>query len=97
MQYSLLPPRRLSLVLVRMHLNRNFALASSSLLDSGLGNTGPSSGSRTLGSLHSRAHRSEGSSMRRSDVFSMLSDDNMEEELEKTKVVKAFWDLRQEV
>ena len=35
--------------------------------------------------------------MRRSDVFSVLSENDMEEELEKTKVVKAFWDLRQEV
>lgn len=70
---------------------------SSSLLDSGLGNTGPSSGSRTLGSLYSRAHRSEGSSRRRSDVFSVGTEGDMEEELEKTKVVKAFWDLRQEV
>ncbi|XP_078364681.1 leucine-rich repeat serine/threonine-protein kinase 1-like isoform X2 [Oculina patagonica] len=64
----------------------------------GLGNTGPSPGSRTLGgSFYQRAHQSEGSSMRRSDVFSTLSEDDMEEELEKTKVVKAFWDLRQEV
>ena len=35
--------------------------------------------------------------MRRSDVFSAFSEEDMEEELEKTKVVKAFWDLRQEV
>lgn len=35
--------------------------------------------------------------MRRSDVFSALSEDDMEEELEKTKIVRAFWDLRQEV
>lgn len=35
--------------------------------------------------------------MRRSDVFSVLSENDMEKELEKTKVVKAFWDLRQEV
>ena len=35
--------------------------------------------------------------MRRSDVLSVFSEDDMEEELEKTKVVKAFWDLRQEV
>lgn len=35
--------------------------------------------------------------MRRSDVYSTISNDDMEEELEKTKVVRAFWDLRQEV
>ena len=35
--------------------------------------------------------------MRRTDVFSTYSEDDMEQELEKTKVVKAFWDLRQEV
>lgn len=35
--------------------------------------------------------------MRRSDVLSVFSEGDMEEELEKTKVVKAFWDLRQEV
>ena len=75
-----------------------FPFVSSSVLDSGLGNTGRSPGSRTLeGSFYRRAHRSEGSSSRRSDVFSTLSEDDMEEELEKTKVVKAFWDLRQEV
>ena len=68
------------------------------LVDSGLGDTGRSPGSRTLGgSGFRRSHRSEGSSMRRSDVFSTLSENDMEEELEKTKVVKAFWDLRQEV
>jgi len=67
-------------------------------LDSGLGDVGRSPGSRTLGgSRYRRSHRSEGSSMRRSDVFSTISEDDMEEELEKTKVVRAFWDLRQEV
>ena len=40
-----------------------------------------------------RQHYSEGSSIRRSAAF----EDDMEEELEKTKIVKAFWDLRQEV
>ena len=35
--------------------------------------------------------------MRRSDVFQTFCEEDMEEELEKTKVVKAFWDLRQEV
>lgn len=35
--------------------------------------------------------------MRRSDVFRAFCEEDMEEELEKTKVVKAFWDLRQEV
>lgn len=44
-----------------------------------------------------RKHYSEGSSIRRSDPPSALFEDDMEEELEKTKVVKAFWDLRQEV
>ena len=44
-----------------------------------------------------RKHYSEGSSIRRSDAHSAAFEDDMEEELEKTKVVKAFWDLRQEV
>lgn len=61
--------------------------------DSGFGDTA----SRTLPASFPRSHLSEGSSMRRSDVFSEFSEEDMEEELEKTKVVKAFWDLRQEV
>ena len=69
----------------------------SSLLDSGLGNTGPSPGSRTLSGSCYRSHVSEGSSGRRSDVYTANTERDMEEELERTKVVKAFWDLRQEV
>ena len=70
-----------------------FSLVPRFRLDSGLGETG----SKTSGgSGVRRSHRSEGSSVRRSDVFQTFSED-MEEELEKTKVVKAFWDLRQEV
>lgn len=58
----------------------------------------PSPGSRTLGgSVYQRSHLSEGSSGRRSDVYSFDTDRDVEEELERTKVVKAFWDLRQEV
>ncbi|XP_067017125.1 leucine-rich repeat serine/threonine-protein kinase 1-like isoform X3 [Acropora muricata] len=54
--------------------------------------------SKTLGRLGMRRkHYSEGSSIRRSDAHSAAFEDDMEEELEKTKVVKAFWDLRQEV
>lgn len=68
-----------------------------SLLDSGLGNTGPSPGSRTLSGSCYRSHLSEGSSGRRSDVYTANIERDMEEELERTKVVKAFWDLRQEV
>lgn len=53
---------------------------------------------KTLGRLGMRrVHYSEGSSMRRSDAHSAVFEDDMEEELEKTKIVKAFWDLRQEV
>lgn len=40
---------------------------------------------------------SEGSRGRRSDVYTANTERDMEEELERTKVVKAFWDLRQEV
>ena len=71
-----------------------FSLVPRFRLDSGLGETG----SKTFGgSGVRRSHRSEGSSVRRSDVFQTLCEEDMEEELEKTKVVKAFWDLRQEV
>lgn len=62
--------------------------------DSGLGDTR----SRTVGGAgYRRPHRSESSSLRRSDFRSTSFEDDMEEELEKTKIVKAFWDLRQEV
>lgn len=72
----------------------SFSLVPRSPHDSGLGDTR----SRTVGGAgYRRPHRSESSSLRRSDFRSTSFEDDMEEELEKTKVVKAFWDLRQEV
>lgn len=75
-----------SIILFSLYLRFNF--------DSGFGEAK----SKTLGRLGMRRkHYSEGSSIRRSDAHSAAFEDDMEEELEKTKVVKAFWDLRQEV
>lgn len=72
----------------------SFSLVPRSPHDSGLGDTR----SRTVGGAgYRRPHRSESSSLRRSDFRATSFEDDMEEELEKTKVVKAFWDLRQEV
>ncbi|XP_068741133.1 leucine-rich repeat serine/threonine-protein kinase 1-like isoform X3 [Montipora capricornis] len=62
--------------------------------DSGFGETK----AKTLGRPGKRRmHFSEGSCIRRSDAPPVFFENDMEEELEKTKVVKAFWDLRQEV
>ncbi|KXJ22658.1 leucine-rich repeat serine/threonine-protein kinase 1 [Exaiptasia diaphana] len=70
------------------------------LQDSGIGvGTESSSMSSTAGSSI-RHNRSEGSSVRRAGSLRgefMFGEDDVEDELEKTKVVRAFWDLRQEV
>ncbi|XP_048583428.1 leucine-rich repeat serine/threonine-protein kinase 1 isoform X2 [Nematostella vectensis] len=72
--------------------------ASGLLFDSGIGER---SGARDWSAASSSLRpRSEGTSMRRAGLHRFevdLDDENVENELEKTKVVRAFWDLRQEV
>ena len=70
------------------------------LLDSGLGGgTEPQHFNTGDGScFHGGGCVTEGSSVRRKDIFqSTVEEDSIENELEKTKVVRAYWDLRQEV